>query len=127
MKKIVLISSFLFMIVGCDPLYHLNYIVNNQSEKTICIVNRGTYDTLKKIVFLKPGSCDTISRYSGVGYAKSVFQSNTGDILKDIVFFSDTIMNDSYIFLPKGKWNYSELNRCEGKAILIVKSADLKK
>lgn len=127
MKKIPFLFSFIFLIVGCDPLYHVHYIVKNESGKTIYFINTLEADTVLKKNFLKFGSIDTVCTHSGVGYAKPIFLEGKDAVRKGLVFFSDSSFCDSCIIVPKGIWNYSERNKCEGNANMIITSADLKK
>jgi len=132
MKSALFFFSFIFL-VGCDPIYHLNYIVENQSRDTLLVTGAPeNCDTVITYAIL-PSKSDTIFKASGVGYSKPVFDEQKDWLRKGIAFYSsppkeDSAKNwDSFQFIPSGTWNYSEKNRCEGKAILVITADDLKK
>ncbi len=127
MKKILFPFSFIFLFVGCDPLYHVRYIVENDSGKTVYFVNTLEADTILKKNSLKFGDRDTVITDSGVGYAKPFFKEGKDAVRKGLVFFSDSSLCDSCMIVPKGIWNYTEKNRCEGNANMIITPDDLKK
>jgi hypothetical protein len=126
---------FLLFLYGCDPIYHVNYVVENQSQDTILVWNLSEDDTVIQHLIC-PGKQDTVFKQSGIGYSKPVFDWQKDSLRKDLAFYQFSMVNvdssrninlSSSAIFPKWKWNYSESNRCEGKAILVVTAADLKK
>jgi hypothetical protein len=134
MKKELLFFPLLFLLAGCDPIYHLNYIVQNQSQDTILVTNLFR-DTIITYTIL-PGKNDTVFKTDGVGYSKPVFDGQKDWMRSQLAFYvfdyadADSSRNLNLSrsqFAPNGTWNYAERNRCEGKADLIITAADLKK
>ena len=127
MCKLLVPLLFVLMIIGCDPLYHVNYVVRNQSSQTIYVINHNGRSEGFEIVNLTPGSIDTVYKESGVGYPKPFYEEQKKDIFKAMNFFADSTFADSSIFIPASEWNYTEAARFEGTAVLTINPSDIKK
>ncbi|HTL80627.1 MAG TPA: hypothetical protein VL651_02920 [Bacteroidia bacterium] len=119
MKRYVL--GLAFFLIGCDPVYQLDYVVKNETDQTIHVVDR--YDTAfpGRPFLLHPGESDTVVNASGVGYSRPVFEENKDDVWSGLIFTWDTSKCKDCMFKPKADWIYSESNRCNGNATLTIK------
>ncbi|MBI3512259.1 MAG: hypothetical protein HY064_16485 [Bacteroidetes bacterium] len=126
MKKTGLLLILLFFLSGCDPVYRVGFAVANESGKTIYVVSKQEDDSVQKIFSIHPGDHDTIYVRDGIGYSKPVFEAFKNDVRKGMKFFPDSVFCDTCDFSPAGEWKYSEKNRCNGSAVLVVKNSDLK-
>jgi hypothetical protein len=126
MIKTVILFFALVLLVSCDPLYHLHCSIENKSGKTLYVVSRSPGHGSSAIIVIPPDSSVRIYEETGVGFAREKFHAQAGQISDAFVYFSDSALSDSSLFVPGLEWQFHRDGLSNGNASLTIRKRDLR-
>lgn len=113
------------LIIGCDPAYHLQYAVVNDTGQRIYCVDKDKSGS-KAITTIEPDSAVVVYEEQGWGLGKSQFRESKPDVTKRFVIYSDSTLADSSQVIPRKGWKYYALPIDDYNARLYISPADIK-
>lgn len=127
MVRPVLLFFFLLLFAGCDPLYHLNYSVKNQTGKTLYINRKNnSYYRPSPVIIIPPDSTVLVHQSTGVGFAKEKFKKESASVAAGLICFSDSVFSDSTQIMLQPGWKYHRSGFGLGNPVLVIDKKDLK-
>lgn len=126
MKKILLLTAIVFSFVACDPIYHLNYAVMNETDQPIYCVDKSK-SGVGKVVRVEPDSFIQVYFEAGIGWAKPQFRESKPEITKRFVLYTDSTLSDSTQITPRKGWKYYRLPIGGYNARLYIRRSDLRR
>lgn len=126
MKRNFLLAATIICFAGCDPAYHLQYAVVNDSGQPVYCVDK-TKKGSEAVVRVEPDSAILVYQEFGFGFGKRQFRESKSEVTNRFSVFSDSTLTDSSLIVPRKGWKYYALPIDDYNARLYIRRKDLKK
>lgn len=125
MKRIFLLI-LLVVFAGCDPAYHLQYAVINDSDRPVYCLDK-TKKGDAAVVRIEPDSAILVYEEFGFGFGKPQFKETRPEVANRFAVYSDSTLADSSQIVPRKGWKYYALPIDDYNARLYIRRKDLRK
>lgn len=125
MKWMLLFPAMAVMTWSCDPAYHLEYAVMNDTDQPVYCVDRSKSGG-SMVYRVEADSAVMVYEEAGFGFGKTQFHETKPEIEKRFVFYTDSTLADSSRITPAKGWKYYRLPLDSYNARIYIRRKDLK-
>lgn len=126
MKMMLLLPAIAVVLWSCDPAYHLEYAVMNDTDRPVYCLDR-TKTGAASVIRVEADSVVMVYEEAGLGFGKIQFRETRPEIAKRFEFFSDSTLADSSRIVPSKGWKYYRLPLDSYNARVYIRRKDLQK